>query len=126
MEKKEFKLVGPDGRLIPPPRPGRPLPTMMQTGPIIVAQIEQFGNGQFGIRRVSNIASLDLVKVLCNLAASIVQVEQNKMSAALAVPEKEIPPAGIEETSPTPETEPEPAPEPEPQAPGGGDGLDKS
>lgn len=88
----DLKIIGPDGRPIPPPKKGEPMPMAPLGGAIIVAQIEQFGNGQFGIRRVTNIASLDLAKVCANLAASIIQVEQNKNKVVPATETEEIPP----------------------------------
>lgn len=75
---QQFKLMGPDGKPIPVPQKGQPLPQIPIASARLIAQIEEFRPGQFGIRRIADIASLDMVKVLCNLAASVVQVEQNK------------------------------------------------
>jgi len=88
----DIKILGPGGKPIPMPRKGEPLPQMPLGGATIVAQIEQFGNGQFGIRRLSAMSSLDLAKVCANLAASIIQVEQNKNKVVPAAEGTDEPP----------------------------------
>lgn len=70
---KNFRIIGADGRPLSPP--SKENPKLPQLEPIPVARIDQLPNGTFGIRRMRAISPYDMAKILCNLAASILEIE---------------------------------------------------